>query len=80
MLHIKFQENRSTGSRKVFTMNRYGGRIGHVTLTVFPQPKETVYKTLFSIGPERLLRRCLKCHSMRVLAQRSNNEIDLLFS
>ena len=40
MLHTKFRENRSTGSRedffKVFTIYGRGGHVGHVTWITYP--------------------------------------------
>ena len=43
---------------KVFTMNRHGGHVGHVTETVFPQPEEALNKSLLQLA-QWLFRRCL---------------------
>ena len=44
---------------KVFTMNRHGSYVDHMTWSVFPQPKEAIYVILLQFA-QWLLRRCLK--------------------
>ena len=87
LLHIKCQGNQSTGSReeicKVFTVNRHGSHVGHVTWTIwtnfFPLSPRPLYIKLCDNWP------CdfwdvWNCNTMRALGQRSNNDHNLLFS
>ena len=50
MLHVKFQDHRTTGSGeadfKDFTIHGRGGHLGNVTWTIFPLPKEAPHKFL----------------------------------
>ena len=42
-------------------MNRHGGHIGHMTLTVFSQPKEALYGIFVTICPvvsEEIFKKC----------------------
>ena len=57
-------------------MNRLDGHVGHVIWTVFPQHMEALYEILLQMA-QWLLKRCLKCHSIRVLGQRSSNDLSL---
>ena len=43
-------------------MNRYGGHVGHVTWTVFPQLKEALYEILLQL-PSGFLGDVWNCHS-----------------
>ena len=59
-------------------MNRHGGHVGHVTWTVFPQPKETLYEILLQIAQGLL--RYLKLSKYESPGSKVHNDPDLLFS
>ena len=70
MLHVKFQDHRTSGFGaedflKVFTIYGRGGHLGHVTWTIYtnlgsPFPRRLHIKFGFDLAKRFWRRRCLK--------------------
>ena len=89
MLHTKFRENRPAGSgeedfRRVFTIYRCGGHLGHVTSIMsldfhflVPESLHTKWVQIGTVVSEKIR---FEFSYVRNLWPRSNNDLDLQYS